>query len=118
MWGNGRSPIALEHNEIEDNDNPHQREMSDNTAIFIQYNEKEMGYKVVHASWDEQSSAAIWEKAEVLRPEGFALRCAVKMYTHLKDIGVEPEYGITPLYDPNNLIPREQTTLEMYEVKE
>ena len=40
-----------------------------------------------------------------------ALRFATATYALLRETGVPPEYGITPLFDPNNLIPSEQTTL-------
>jgi hypothetical protein len=85
--------------------------MSDNTSIFVRYNKIKMGFEIVHASWDAKNDSEVWEEAELFQLETTALKFAVQKHLSLKTNGVPPEYGITPLYDPNNLLPREQKTL-------
>tara|TARA_B100001769_G_C22065405_1_gene573246 strand:- start:859 stop:1251 length:393 start_codon:yes stop_codon:yes gene_type:complete len=87
------------------------QQMSDNTSIFVRYNKEKMVFGVVHASWDAQNDNEIWEEAETFQQEGAALKHAAQMHLSLRTNGVSPEYGITPLYDPRNLLPREQKTL-------
>ena len=70
-----------------------------------------MGFEVLHASWDAQNDEEIWDVADLFQQEPAALRFAVQKHIDLKTAGVPPEYGITPLYDPNNLLPREQKSL-------
>ncbi len=70
-----------------------------------------MGFEVIHASWDAQSDNEIWENAEWFQTETAALKFAVKQHLGLKVNGVTPEYGITPLYNPDNRMPREKKTL-------
>ena len=85
--------------------------MSDNTSIFVRYNKTKMVFEVVHAEWNAPNDNEIWEEAETFRQEGAALKYAVQKHLSLRTSGVSPEYVITPLYNPNNLIPREQLTL-------
>ena len=85
--------------------------MSDNTSIFVRYNKTEMGFEVIHASWDAQDDNEIWEDADLFQLETAALKFAVHKHLSLRTSGVSPEYGITPLYDPANLLERDQTTL-------
>jgi hypothetical protein len=87
------------------------QQMSDNTSIFVRYNKIKMGFEVVHVSWDAQNDNEVWEEAELFQQETAALKFAVQKHLSLKASGVSPEYGITPLYDPQNLLPREQKTL-------
>lgn len=63
-------------------------------------------------AWDTHEYDEEWEAAETFGTESLALRFAVASYNLLRETGVPPEYGITPLYDANNLIPSEQRTLE------
>ena len=94
------------------------QQMSDNTSIFVRYNKLKMGFEVVHASWDAQNDNEIWEEAETFQQECAALKYAVQKHLSLRTSGVSPEYGITPLYNPKNLLPREQKTLnDWYEEK-
>ena len=85
--------------------------MSDNTSVFIKYNKIKMAFGVVHASWDAQNDNEVWEEADMFQSETAALKFAVQKHLCLKASGVSPEYGITPLYNPRNLIPKEQKTL-------
>ena len=92
--------------------------MSDDTSVFVRYNKIKMGFEVIHASWDAQNDNEVWEDAEHFALETAALKFAVQKHISLKASGVTPEYGITPLYDPDNLLPREQRTLtDWYEEK-
>jgi len=70
-----------------------------------------MGFEVLHASWDAQNDNEVWEEAETFPQECAALKYAVQKHLSLRTSGVSPEYGITPLYNPRNLIPKEQKTL-------
>ena len=88
--------------------------MSDNTAIFIQYDKERMGFQVAHV--DEHLAAAdeTWDDSELFRLESTALKNAVLMYIALQQEFRPPEYGIVPLYDPSNLLSRFQTALTEY----
>ena len=85
--------------------------MSDNTAIFVRYNIERATFQVAHLEWDTHLEEENWEDANVFGTQSLALRFATATYALLRETGVPPEYGITPLFDPNNLIPSEQTTL-------
>jgi hypothetical protein len=85
--------------------------MSNDTSIFVRYNKNKMGFEVLHASWDAQNDNEVWENADYFMQEITALKFAVQKHFSLKASGVTPEYGITPLYNPHNLLPRDQKTL-------
>ena len=85
--------------------------MSDNTTIFVKYNTERHIFEVAHMYWDAHGDDEEWEAAETFGTESLALRFAVASYNLLRENGVPPEYGITPLYDANHLIPSEQKTL-------
>ena len=85
--------------------------MSDNTTIFVKYNIERHVFEVAHMAWDTHGDNEEWEAAEIFGTESLALRFAVASYNLLRETGVPPEYGITPLYDANHLIPSEQRKL-------
>jgi hypothetical protein len=90
--------------------------MSDNTSIFVRYNKQKMGFEVMHTGWDAQDDEGEWANAEFFPTESLALKGAVAIYVMLSSSGLSPEYGVTPLYDPQNLLPKDQLTLtEWYE---
>ena len=64
--------------------------------------------------WDEQLEESNWEDAEAFGLQSKAMRYAVETYVLLKETGVTPEYCITPMYDPKNLVPSEQTRLDTW----
>ena len=88
--------------------------MSDNTSIFVRYNMERALFEVAHLQWDEQLDESNWEDAESFGLQSKAMRYAVETYVLLKETGVTPEYGITPMYDPKNLVPSEQTRLDTW----
>tara|TARA_B100000029_G_scaffold387986_1_gene384055 strand:- start:24630 stop:24923 length:294 start_codon:yes stop_codon:yes gene_type:complete len=92
--------------------------MSDNTSIFVKYNKQKMGFEVKHMSWDAQNDEGEWADADLYPTESLALKAAVQVHAMLNSSGLPPEYGITPLYDPHNLLPKDQLTLtEWYETQ-
>ena len=92
--------------------------MSDNTSIFVRYNKQKMGFEVMHTGWDAQDDEGEWANAEFFPTESLALKAAVQLHVMLSSSGLPPEYGMTPLYDPHNLLPKDQLTLtEWYETQ-
>ena len=85
--------------------------MSDDTTIYVRYNKERHLFEVAHMAWDTHEHDEEWEAAETFGIESLALRFAVASYNLLRETGVPPEYGITPLYDANHLIPSEQRKL-------
>jgi len=85
--------------------------MSDNTSIFVRYDKQKMIFEVMHMSWDAQDDEEEWANAEVFPQESMALKAAVQIHVMLSSSGLTPEYGVTPLYDPHNLLPKDQLTL-------
>jgi hypothetical protein len=79
--------------------------MSDNTAIFVRYNIERATFQVAHLEWDTHLEEENWEDADIFGTQSLALRFATATYALLRETGVPPEYGITPLF------PSEQTTL-------
>lgn len=86
--------------------------MSDNTSIFVRYTRKRHEFEVAHLEIGEQFDEPYWLDCATFRTEGTALKFAASLYVSLLHNDMTPEYGITPLYDADNLIPKEQKTLE------
>jgi hypothetical protein len=88
--------------------------MSDNTSIFVRYTRKRHEFEVAHLEMGEQFDEPCWIDCATFRTESTALKSAVNLYVNLLHDDRAPEYGITPLYDADNLIPKEQKTLKSW----
>lgn len=88
--------------------------MTDNKSIFVRHNRRRHEFEVAHLEIGDQLEEQYWIDCATFRTEGTALRFAASLYVTLSHNDMTPEYGITPLYDADNLIPKEQKTLEVW----
>ena len=89
--------------------------MTDNNkSIFVRHNRKSHEFEVAHLEIGDQLDRQYWVDCATFRTETNALKHAVRLYVSLSQLDQAPEYGITPLYDADNLIPKEQKTLEVW----
>ena len=88
--------------------------MTDNKSIFVRHNRKSHEFEVAHLEIGDQLDEQYWIGCATFRTEGPALIFAARLYVNLAHNEQAPEYGITPLYDADHLIPTDQTSLESW----
>ena len=88
--------------------------MTDNKSIFVRHNRKSHEFEVAHLEIGNQLDRQYWIDCATFRTEVTALKFAASLYVTLLHNDMTPKYGITPLYDADNLIPKEQKTLKVW----